>query len=715
MSKKIKKVALFFLLFMFIFTQFSVSYAASSSFTPYKAVITASSLNIRQTPSTSGKIVGYYKKGTIVDVVGISGSFLKTNKGYIASAYTKKYTTTSTTTASRGTSFTPYKVIITSSYLNIRQGPSTSYKIVGKYYKNNIVDIIGVYGSFLKTNKGYIASAYTKKYVVAAPATPAPTSTPPLYRAKVLASILSIRQEASSSSKEVGKYYRGDVVDVFAKEGSFLKTSKGYIYESYTERIQDTSRGNTSNNVGKYLLVNEDTQLLLNTDGTHDERYAVKGKTYKIIDEQNGYFKIKMGAIYGYIAADKVTVLDYQVKDKLTVAWNYIYAKSSNSIYWKDNSHYINNNSASYGLDVISPTWLYMTGDYKNPSSIKVAEKADREYVIRAHRNGYEVHGLFSEFSADRAYAMFTNSSIRQKVIDDVVNYALTYNLDGINIDFEALGVKNKAYFTAFVKDLSERLHKANLTVSVDVTKITTDSNIYSGGYDRAALSKYVDYVMLMAYDEHYSGSKTPGSVGSYPWVDSSVKGLINSGVPSDKLILGVPFYAREFTLSIDQAVQVVIFNTDQSGIYSQPVLSDDLKIENATLDGSYGYISLANGWYTVEYNGGQAYIPESDATLIKIGNDSQTVIDSRALKMQAVADNKVKYNGRVYFDDKAKQNVLEYIDSDGNKRLTWIEDASSMAWRMDIVNQYNLKGMAAWQTGFETRDIWDVIKQKLK
>ncbi|MCX7884918.1 MAG: SH3 domain-containing protein, partial [Caloramator sp.] len=438
MSKRVTRSTLFLVLFMFIFAQFTVSYAATSSFTPYKVVITANSLNIRQTPSTSGKIVGYYKKGTIVDVVGISWNFLKTNRGYIVSAYTKKYTTSAISLVSRGTSFIPYKAVVSLNYVNIRQGPSTNYKVIGKYYKNNIVDVIGIYGNFLKTKKGYIVNYSVKKVesnVVSTPNTPEKpevpvVTTPPLYRAKILASILSIRQEASSSSKEVGKYYRGDVVDIFGKEGNFLKTNKGYIYESYTERIQDTSRGNTSSNVGKYLLVNEDTQLLLNTDGTYDERYAVKGKTFKILDEENGYFKIKMGAIYGYISNDKVTVLDYQPKDKLTVAWNYIYAKSSNQSYLKDSNHYINNNSATYGLDVISPTWFYMTGDYKNPSSIKVAEKADREYVIKAHRNGYEVHGLFSEFSADRAYAMFTNSNIRQQVIDDVVKYALTYNLD---------------------------------------------------------------------------------------------------------------------------------------------------------------------------------------------------------------------------------------------------------------------------------------------
>lgn len=721
-SKKIIKAVIISVVFMFILAQFEVYYAATSNtissktFTPYKAVITATSLNIRSAPSLTSKIVGYYKKGQIVDIIAQTGNFLKTSKGYISSAYTTKYSSvlSSTNTVSRGTTFIPYKAIITSTYVNIRKGPSTSYQIVGKYYKNNIVDIIGQVGSFLKTSKGYIHMNYAKKYVQPSSSN-SNISVPPLYRAKVIASTLSIREQPTVSSKEVGIYYRGDIVDIIGKEGDFLKTNKGYIYEVYTQRILDTSRGDVSPNVGKYIMINEDTQLFLSTKGIRDERYAVKGKIFKILGEEDGYFKIKMGAIYGYISPDKVTILDYVPKDKITLGWNYIYEKSSNTSMYNDSSDYININSADLGLDIISPTWFYMSGDYKNPSTIKVSEKADRQYVINAHKNGYEVHGLVSEFSADRAYAMFTNSQVRQKAIDDIVRYALTYNLDGINIDFEALGVKNKAYFTSFVKDLSLRLKNAGLTVSVDVTKITSDSNIYSGGYDRLELSKYVDYVMLMAYDEHYSGSSKAGSVGSYPWVEGAVKQLLNLGIPSDKLILGVPFYARQFKISVSQAEDIVIFNTDQSGIYSQPVLNDDYKLESATQSGSYKYINKIDGWYVVEYNDGQAYIPEKDASLVRIGDNKETVVGSKALKMQAVQDNITKYNGKVYYDSTARQNVLEYYDEQGYKYLTWIEDASSMSWRMDIVNKYNLKGCAAWQIGLETKNIWDIIKGKLK
>ncbi|WDC84554.1 SH3 domain-containing protein [Caloramator sp. mosi_1] len=52
--------------------------------------MTASKLNIRSGASTSTKVVGYYTKGQVLDIIGQTGSFYKTSRGYIHSGYTKK-------------------------------------------------------------------------------------------------------------------------------------------------------------------------------------------------------------------------------------------------------------------------------------------------------------------------------------------------------------------------------------------------------------------------------------------------------------------------------------------------------------------------------------------------------------------------------------------------------------------------------------------------
>lgn len=328
---------------------------------------------------------------------------------------------------------------------------------------------------------------------------------------------------------------------------------------------------------------------------------------------------------------------------------HYVYDKSINEKYYNTKyaeSKYITKSSVDIGLDVISPTWFDMIGSAGDLNSINVLDKGDEKYVKIAHRNGYEVWALLAEFDADRAYAMFTNKTVMDRVINQLVNYALKYNLDGINIDFEGLGLKNKDGLVNFTRELTNKLKAANplIKVSIDVTK-PSSSDAWSRFYDRKALADIVDYIMFMAYDEHYQTSTVAGSVGSLPWVEQGIKEILALKVSKDKLILGVPFYLRDFT--------------------------------------------------------------------VKMGENK--VISSRVLRMKQAVDIINQFGGNIYFDDVAMQDVGEYFDAEGNRHLVWLENVKSMGYRLDLINKYDLKGMAAWQLNFETQDIWDVVKQKLK
>ncbi len=94
----------------------------------------------------------------------------------------------------------------------------------------------------------------------------------------------------------------------------------------------------------------------------------------------------------------------------------------------------------------------------------------------------------------------FIKGYLTKKSVDkglDVISPTWFY-LDGININFEGLGVANKQGFNQFVRDLSKKLHEKNMVVSVNVTAIE-DASIYNF-YDRKELSKYVDYIVLIRW-----------------------------------------------------------------------------------------------------------------------------------------------------------------------------------------------------------------------
>ena len=64
-------------------------------------------------------------------------------------------------------------------------------------------------------------------------------------------------------------------------------------------------------------------------------------------------------------------------------------------------------------------------------------------------------------------------------------------------------------------------------------------------------------------------------------------------------------------------------------------------------------------------------------------------------------------------WDDSTGQNYVEY-NSTGSTYQMWIEDATSMEERMNIIDNYSLAGVASWRAGFETSDIWDVINSHI-
>lgn len=153
---------------------------------------------------------------------------------------------------------------------------------------------------------------------------------------------------------------------------------------------------------------------------------------------------------------------------------------------------------------------------------------------------------LFSNaFDPDLTTKVLSSAETRFTMIRQLLAYAEMYKLQGINIDFENVRTSDKQNFVQFVRELSPMLHEAGLIVSIDVTP-KSSSEMWSLFLDREALIDSVDYMMLMAYDEHWASSPKAGSVASLPWVEASIKRLLDEdGVDPAKLVLSMPLYTR--------------------------------------------------------------------------------------------------------------------------------------------------------------------------
>ncbi|WJH37142.1 glycosyl hydrolase family 18 protein [Paenibacillus sp. CC-CFT747] len=196
------------------------------------------------------------------------------------------------------------------------------------------------------------------------------------------------------------------------------------------------------------------------------------------------------------------------------------------------------------GLNVISPQWFHLLDGEGNLQNL-----ADPAYLKWAHDRGYQVWALFSNgFEPKRTAEALSTYDRRMKMIKQLLAYAEMYSLQGINIDFENIYLKEKENLVQFVREMVPLLHEQNLVVSIDVA-VKDGSEMYSRFMDRRAVGEVVDYMMVMTYDEHWATSPKAGSVASLPWVEKGIVQIIKEdAVPPSKLLLGMPFYTRVWT-----------------------------------------------------------------------------------------------------------------------------------------------------------------------
>lgn len=193
------------------------------------------------------------------------------------------------------------------------------------------------------------------------------------------------------------------------------------------------------------------------------------------------------------------------------------------------------------GVNVASPTWFSIIDGNGN-----VRSQADSAYVQWAHEHGMEVWGLLSNsFEPDMTTEALSTYEKRMNTIVQILEYSDLYKLDGINIDFENVYTKDGENVTQFMRELKPMAQAKNLIVSIDVTP-KSNSEMWSAFLDRKELGTVVDYLIVMAYDEHWAASPIAGSVASLPWVERSISRIIEEdNVSPEKLILGVPLYTR--------------------------------------------------------------------------------------------------------------------------------------------------------------------------
>lgn len=242
------------------------------------------------------------------------------------------------------------------------------------------------------------------------------------------------------------------------------------------------------------------------------------------------------------------------------------------------------------GVNVISPTWFSVTDETGTISSL-----ASADYVKLAHDAGREVWGLIDNFNeafdetTDLAYA-----SVRSRIIEQLLAEAASCGMDGINVDFENLKEAGIPHYLQFLRELTSAAHAQNLVVSVD----TPVPQAYTMYYQRGEQARFVDYMIVMAYDEHFAGSEEAGSVSSLPFVQQAMEEMTRV-MPADQVICGIPFYTRVWTEKFGQsAITSEVLGMDGAKNYAKE--NQMTETWDASLGQNVATVETSDARYTI-------------------------------------------------------------------------------------------------------------------
>jgi spore germination protein YaaH len=273
-----------------------------------------------------------------------------------------------------------------------------------------------------------------------------------------------------------------------------------------------------------------------------------------------------------------------------------------------------------------------------------------------------KTHIVLSLFENKKIESFLDSDESSEKFFQSLDSVLLAYPFSGLNLDIEYTGEANQELrdkYTLFIKKLSQHIkarYKGEVELSIDTYAAAASKKMI---WDINSLHQHVDYIVVMAYDFHRSSSTQSGPVAPLFKKQNSWKESIHSyladfakKVPTHKILLGVPFYGYE--------------------------------------------------WQTTTREPQSFTFPKSGAT-------------ASYKRVQELLKRRKELQIEEGWDNDALAPYLTYVEDDEFFTI-YYENAKSIEYKLDYVNQLELGGIAIWSLGYEgnSREIWDTIQQTL-
>ena len=366
-----------------------------------------------------------------------------------------------------------------------------------------------------------------------------------------------------------------------------------------------------------------------------------KGTKLRLIEEMENWDQVATDDGYiGYIDKKKVgeaekTKFERSFKRE---QYSYLTMDSKVNMVWHQvtstdaNAYFADATANMTGVNVISPTWFYLTDTSGNIASI-----ASADYVSQAHEKGLQVWGLIDNFTQEVSTTeTLSSTAARQNIISQLIQAATSVGMDGINVDFEQLSSDCGPHYVEFIRELSIQCRNRGLVLSI-ANYVPFNFNDY---YRLDIQGQVADYVIIMGYDEHWHGSKDPGSVASISYVSGGLDRTLQE-VPANKVVNALPFYT-------------ILWKTEGT----------DVTDEYITMNNEADFMNRAG--VTAEW------------------------------------------------DEETCQNYAEWTSGNATYQI-WLEDAESIAVKLNMMATKNIGGVAVWRLGYGTQAAWELINAYLQ
>lgn len=170
--------------------------------------------------------------------------------------------------------------------------------------------------------------------------------------------------------------------------------------------------------------------------------------------------------------------------------------------------------------------------------------------IDSAFANGTRVHLCVTLFSGQSLF--FNNPVARETLTNNLINLVIQRGAHGVSLDFEAVPTSQGDNMLAYIGEFATAFHDS---IPDGILSIAMPAVDWGGIFDVEVLNQYIDLYMIMGYDYYWNSSSQAGPVDPHYSMTSgynySVSRTISyyqsQGMPLDKMLIGVPYYSREW------------------------------------------------------------------------------------------------------------------------------------------------------------------------